>query len=328
MDADDGVSRFFAYARERHAIYLRRQAGVPRDQLTEDPILRKFRFCNVFRELDTTTLWLKNNVREPLRSRPEVLLAVVIYRWFNRVETGKAIWDVNGDIYDSPFERLLAGGKIGDMRDSIMEKLPKGPYVTGSYIIKTPDGVDKLTGVLQCTRKFMRACPQAVGWRNLAQDLLDHRLDSPGTMEKIWNWLRQHEYIGDFMAYEIVSDLIYTDLLDRAPDIMTWANAGPGAKRGLNRMKGRPLEKQIPKAAQCEEMQQLLWKSRKPEYWPQIVHDSVSAGLYVHEIGIEHLSTRNWPAWDMRTVEHTLCEFDKYERVRLGEGEPRQRFKP
>jgi hypothetical protein len=25
----------------------------------------------------------------------------------------------------------------------------------------------------------------------------------------------------------------------------------------------------------------------------------------------------------MREVEHTLCEFDKYERVRTGEGKPR-----
>jgi len=33
-----------------------------------------------------------------------------------------------------------------------------------------------------------------------------------------------------------------------------------------------------------------------------------------------------WPEWEMRDVEHTLCEFDKYERVRLGEGRPRGVF--
>jgi hypothetical protein len=30
-----------------------------------------------------------------------------------------------------------------------------------------------------------------------------------------------------------------------------------------------------------------------------------------------------WPSWEMRDVEHTLCEFDKYERIRLGEGRTR-----
>ncbi|GAF76676.1 unnamed protein product [marine sediment metagenome] len=35
----------------------------------------------------------------------------------------------------------------------------------------------------------------------------------------------------------------------------------------------------------------------------------------------------DWPLWEMREVEHTLCEFDKYERVRLGEGTPKQLFR-
>jgi hypothetical protein len=34
-----------------------------------------------------------------------------------------------------------------------------------------------------------------------------------------------------------------------------------------------------------------------------------------------------WPIWEMREVEHTLCEFDKYMRVVNGEGFPRGRYK-
>jgi hypothetical protein len=30
----------------------------------------------------------------------------------------------------------------------------------------------------------------------------------------------------------------------------------------------------------------------------------------------------------MRDIEHCLCEFDKYERVRLGQGKPRAQYKP
>ena len=29
---------------------------------------------------------------------------------------------------------------------------------------------------------------------------------------------------------------------------------------------------------------------------------------------------------DMRTIEHSLCEWDKYERVRLGQGRPRSKY--
>ncbi len=31
-----------------------------------------------------------------------------------------------------------------------------------------------------------------------------------------------------------------------------------------------------------------------------------------------------WPPLELREIEHSLCEFDKYERVRLGEGKPKQ----
>jgi hypothetical protein len=100
------------------------------------------------------------------------------------------------------------------------------------------------------------------------------------------------------MAYEIVTDLQHTPgFLDRAPDIMTWANAGPGAIRGLNRIHGRPLEQQHPKQKTNEEMREILQASQDPTNWPA-----------------------DWPSWDMRTVEHTGCEWDKYERLRLGQG--------
>jgi hypothetical protein len=33
-----------------------------------------------------------------------------------------------------------------------------------------------------------------------------------------------------------------------------------------------------------------------------------------------------WPLFDVRAIEHSLCEFDKYERCRQETGRPRQRF--
>ena len=40
------------------------------------------------------------------------------------------------------------------------------------------------------------------------------------------------------------------------------------------------------------------------------------------EVSPNHLEG-HMPPLEMREVEHTLCEFDKYERVRNGEGKPR-----
>ena len=35
---------------------------------------------------------------------------------------------------------------------------------------------------------------------------------------------------------------------------------------------------------------------------------------------------RIYPYWELREIEHCLCEFDKYERIRLGQGRPRTKF--
>lgn len=331
------INAFFSYARERHSIYLRRQAGLPRADWTQDKILQEYRFCNIFRELDTTTIWLREHVRDPLRSKPEVLLAVVLFRWFNRIKTGEAIFQqtdligcVNGC---TAWESALNFEHTADLKRAILSYCGKGPYVTGSYIIKTRDGMDKLSGVLWCIKNFMTASvPFHTGttqgnnnWLQAAKQLLEWKDERPHTLEHVWKWLLKFPYLGDFMAYEIVTDLRYTDLLCNAPDIMTWANPGPGAMRGLNRIHGRDLDKKLPKTHYIKEMQDLLVFSQLPTMWPQYTHDEISTGSYT--LDKSSLGLGLFPMWDMRTVEHTLCEFDKYQRVLLGQGAPRQKFK-
>lgn len=322
------VDAFFAYARERHSTHLRRAAGLPRSEWTSDPILQQYRFCNVYRELDRTTQWFRTHVRDPLRDTPEVLLATVLFRWFNRIQTGEAIFSQNmlnlmtspgwGADADTPWEYLASGAPDGIERlaMSIRSYCGRGPYVTGSYIIKTPDGRDKLDGVLWCVEQFMTqvhympGVASSLSWRQAAS----LEKDACVTLEMIWQWLCEFSYLGPFMAYEVVTDLRHTSLLDRATDIMTWANPGPGARRGLNRIHGRPLENATPRAQLIKEMRELLEASHDNGNWGFRRFDGPPGN-------------NDWPAWEMREVEHTLCEFDKYERARLGEGRPRQVFR-
>lgn len=340
------VDSFFAYARERHSTHLRRAAGLPRSEWTQDPILRQYRFCNVYRELDRTTQWFRTNVRDPLRDTPEVLLATVLFRWFNRIETGEAIFSRVRPDTDPPnataWDELLGSGSTTPLRETIIASCGEGPYVTGSYIIKTPNGMSKLDGVLWCVEQFMRSnvpwWDGRLGQREFADLCLYSRANPEEgliRLQDLWEWLCQFPFMGPFMAYEVVTDLRHTALLDRAPDIMTWANPGPGAFRGLNRIAGRDLRASVPRELAIKEMRALLEYSRHPRYWPQfkrIRHDMVDASYPSRELmyqmaHIDREGEDHWPAWEMREVEHTLCEFDKYERARLDEGRPRQVFR-
>jgi hypothetical protein len=290
-----GVERFFKFARDRHDIYLRRRDGKPRPW-TDDPILRDSYFTNVYRELDKTTAWFRDNVRERLRSKPEVLLATVVFRWFNKIDLGELIF-CQGDLFSNMtlFESYLDGRfSIDEFKNWIRAKRPHGPYVSGAYIIKAETGMDKLSGVCYCIDKFNKES----GWRVMAESMLQ----STVSMEGFWTWLKNQYYLGPFTSYEIVCDLRYTDLLCRAPDKLSWANAGPGAMRGLERVysENPAATRPVKKAHSVEFMRVLLHEAHR----------------------------RGWTDWEMREVEHTLCEFDKYERVRLGQGRSKRRYRP
>jgi hypothetical protein len=298
-----GVQKFFRYARLRHEVYLRRQQGLP-PPWTNDPVLREYRFTNIFRETDRTTQWFREHVRDRYDGTPEVLPATVVFRWFNKIETGEAMWACE-EGFRTYFDSWLRTGDVPALRARIRHARGDGPYVNGAYIIKSPNGMSKLDGVLHACELFRTTKqPSDHGiWQWDWRDVADKCLKSHWSLENMWTWLRQHDYQGDFTAYEVVTDLRHTHLLRGAPDIMTWANAGPGAVRGLNRVQGRPVAGSLRKHESLAEMQALLARSQSRMLWPP-----------------------EWGHWEMREVEHTLCEYDKWERARTGEGTPKQRY--
>jgi alpha-glutamyl/putrescinyl thymine pyrophosphorylase clade 1 len=316
------VEGFFAFCRERHQIYLRRQAGDPWPW-TRDPILQRYKFTNVFRELDRTTVWFREHVRDRMRADPAVLLATVVFRWFCRQEIGEVIFNsrllpISG-VDMSPWSVFLRDGDVSDMRVVIKSAFLKGPYVTGAYMLRSPTGMSKLDGMLSLCEGFWRCS----NWREVGACMLPNSrhleyfppFGGPVSMQSFTRWLQEFPGMGPFLAYEVACDLQYTDLLNLAPDVATWANVGPGAGDGLNRLRDvvneRPRKPKhkwrtpIPESLALEMMRELLSYSQSEYYWPQ-----------------------SWRSWDMRTVEHSLCEFSKYERARLGEGTPKQNYTP
>ena len=280
---------FFRFADERYQIYLRRKNG-GRWPWTEDPILQRYRFCNVFREHDRTTEWLRRNIREPYRHTPGVLFAVVMFRWFNRVETAQRLGVSRHFNFNAHRTRNLLEGE--------------SPVIGAGYIIRTPPGMSKIDGILDCLERVLGADPA-----RYANELIREQGERP--LQDTWRWLQQFPCMGPFMAYEVVTDLRHTNLHCHAPDIMTWANPGPGCARGVSRLlfDGDPgkvdRNKAVDRATMMRVMRELT-----------LAANSRKAGWSAH-----------YPRWEMREAEHVLCEFDKYERARRGEGAPKQRYR-
>lgn len=272
------LEQFFGFVRERQRIMLLRKSGAA-PPWTEDEVLQKYRFCNVFREDDKTTVWFRENIRDHLSSSSRVLPATVAFRWFNLISTGERIKHI----------LLEEGWNAQKVRAALRGK---SPLVTGAYIIKTINGMDKLTGL--CT---------VMDWANVscAKILKRWQVEEKPTLQWMHEQLCNVEYLGRFMAYEVVTDLRHTYLLCEAPDIDTWASAGPGCARGLGWISSDhpdqfAYQTSSDQSIMLNMMRQLLAHSREARYWPT-----------------------NWPAWEMREVEHTLCEYDKWRRGLRGE---------
>ena len=250
---------------------------VREDELTRDPVFSQWRFCNVFREDDRTTIWFRENLRDPLKNDAvAVLRATVVFRWFNRIETGEII------------KPMLLSGRWNSNEAKRLLWLQE-PVVTGAFMVKTPSGRDKLSGVCWCIDQVEPHLEQVV------------EECGGGTLEAMWQRLKMFPFFGPFMSYEVVSDLRHTVVCSGAPDIMTWANPGPGCTRGLGRVVHGDPEywnetSATARAEMLNYMGAILYSSQMEKYWPQ-----------------------KWPTWEMREVEHWACEFDKYQRGSAGE---------
>lgn len=323
----------WSWMTERHAIYLRKQAVEGRpipdwatpggneglraqnsrwdlthcstDNLTTDNVLREFRFCNVFRELDTVTIWVEENIRKPYADHPNLWLMLAIARTINwpptlqyLINTGAMptfpLWVPN--VLTRELEKWAQAGN---------------KTYTGAYMIRAES--NPMAEWYSWTKH--RYLSEIVIGR-LWEDRLDWEAylttDDPSnqllTLRDVWERFQFKRYIGwgPFMAYEVVTDMAHTRYLTNAPDRTTWANAGPGALRGLNRLLDRPLKAPMKQEEANGYMMRLLGMAE----------------------------SRNWPSWfpsdrfEMRDIEHSLCEMDKWLRVKRGEGRPRAKYVP
>lgn len=283
------LSWFLYFVSERHNIYEMRQVGEP-FPWTRDKILQTYKFTNVFRELDTGTIWLRENIREPYANHQELFFNIAMYRLYNYVGTAQDLLHKVGFIDD--YRR-----QHGDIIKVVRDRKRRGEHVfTGAHMITGTLGGDKIHQVFDVCLLTL--------WDN-RKNLEPEKED---TLEMAFNRINgKNPGYGPFTSYEVITDLRHTRYLKDATDIMTWANPGPGAARGIYRILGLKVGKDISKKdyptkdKQIYVMRDLL----------SITNDKLEGCV---------------PTLEMRDIEHSLCEWDKYERVRWGEGRPRTKY--
>lgn len=202
----DKFETFCYFILEREAIRVSKEAGHPWPW-SSDKVFDDTYFCNIRREDDPVTKWIRENW--PLFTVKDHTVAMAVARWVNKPTTLAKLrypkggvdkaWAYNWDLVmnhtNTPWGSAYVVSTNG-------KQMPKPAYILGRI------------RALECAEPQLR-------YRTLA-----------GTHKG----LMQLDGLGSFMAGQIVADLKNTEghPLQEAEDWWTWSAHGPGSLKGMS----------------------------------------------------------------------------------------------
>lgn len=209
---------YWRFAVERQNIFFKRLNAEP-PPWTNDPILSAFKFTNAYRASDRVSQYLiRNVIYAGEQTFEEVFFRTLLFKIFNRIETWELLKREVGEVSFKEFsmeryERILADA----MKSGARIYSPAYIMPSGGPASPWPR---KHTMHLQLLARMMR-------------EELPARIADTKYMSEGFELLREYPTIGDFLAYQYITDLNYSKFLKYSE--MEFTIPGPGAKDGIRK---------------------------------------------------------------------------------------------
>lgn len=210
---------YWRFAVERQRVFFRRLERCP-PPWTEDPVLLANKFTNAYRASDRVSQYLIRRViyRDDLPSDPaEVVFRILMFKVFNKIETWelleKHVGPVTHDGYSyKRYDQVLS--KAMDRGESIY---------SAAYIMPS-------AGSLGHQKKHQN---HLVLIERMMAAELPARLAEAGSMQRAFDLILAYPSIGDFLAYQYVTDINYSTVTNFTE--MEFVTPGPGAIDGIKK---------------------------------------------------------------------------------------------
>ena len=216
----EAYESYWRFAAERQAVFFRRVRGETHPW-TDNPVLAIYKFTNAYRASDRVSQYLIRNViyRDDLPKSPrEVFFRILLFKLFNKIDT----WEL--------LEREFGAITFEDYRFAAYDAVLAYAMQTGRRIYSAayimPPG----------SRAFGRSAKHQnhlLLLERMIADQLADRLAQTRTMQECFEQLRAYPTIGDFLAYQFITDINYSELTDFSE--MDFVVPGPGARDGLRK---------------------------------------------------------------------------------------------
>jgi thymidylate kinase len=211
---------YWRFAAERQEIFFKRVCGV-QQPWTTDPVLVEYKFTNAYRASDRVSQYLIRHViyREDLpAAADEVFFRIMLFKFFNKIETWEALQRAVGPItledYSFPqYDRVLS------------KAMERGEAIYSAAYIMPSGG--KTMGHDRKHRNHLALLERMV------TESLPERLTEVSSMQKAFTLLRSYPSIGDFLAYQYVTDINYSEITNFSE--AEFVVPGPGSLDGIRK---------------------------------------------------------------------------------------------
>lgn len=210
---------YWKFASSRQDIFFNKINSNELKYSSDDEILKNYKFTNVYRASDRVSQYLISNViysRE--YDKKNTLFRILLFKIFNKIDTWKILEMELGEInFDSfQFENY----------DFILSSLlnEKKPIYSAAYIMAS---AKSSFGQQRKHQNHLLLINQMI------EDNLHLKLGATKSMEEGYNLLIGYPSIGTFLAYQLITDINYSNITNYSE--MEFVKAGPGAIEGIDK---------------------------------------------------------------------------------------------
>lgn len=208
---------YFAY--ERQNIFIKKNNGdIP--PWTKDKILQEYKFCNSYRVNDRVSQYLLKNViyNGKRYSKEDMLFRILLFKLFNKESTWELLIKKLKDIKLNNFD-FIKYSEILNEAIAKKESIYNDAYISCAtkafgYERKHDNHLALLNKIFNIDKSY--------------ENILEAK-----TMQEAFNILKTYPLIGNFMAYQLVTDINYSTIVNWQESEFTMA--GPGAIRGIKK---------------------------------------------------------------------------------------------
>lgn len=219
---EEAFKYYFYFLQERMNIYWKKCKGQI-GQLSDDDILNTYKFTNVYRSTDRVSQYLIRNViyNEDVTDFNEVdiLLRIIIFKIFNKIETWEYLENKLGVLRQSNFN-------LDKINMLLLERRQNQPIFNNAYMMT---GTHKNYNHLNYKHeKWLQMVNN-----ELLNNGIFRRIIKAKSLNEIFDLLNSCSFIGRFLAYQYTIDFNYSTFIDFSEN--SFVKAGIGAIRGIKK---------------------------------------------------------------------------------------------